>query len=149
MTITEELALVGQKTRFELVEIFNTKQSWDKSVVKHAINTVKSNNKSTPNKVLVGDIFFNRGFGHPAIIIKVIKDRCICLSLTTEETNCGIIKKLDSRFLNLQNSYVTSSIGESLDNHVIEQYITTVEVKEVNSIKKLLKQRYETIKLWK
>jgi|SRR6188508_1312349 len=138
---------VQGKTRDELISIFDTKQSWSKGIVKHALGSIKNPNKLRPLLLKIGDICYHKGLNHPCLIIKVGPSHSIHILLTTEVTSHSLITKIKSRYQDWQESYVTSSMGISENMSLINNYLISIDTKQVLEIKKLLKLKYKG--LWK
>ncbi len=135
---------VQGKTKEELLQLFDTKQNWSKGIVKHAINTLVDKNKPPkPISLKVGDTCFHRGLKHPCLIIKVNKIDCIHLLLTSEVLTYGLLGKLNTRYTDWQELYVSSTIGYSDNIRLLSDYIISIDQKQLLSIKKLLKLKYK------
>ncbi len=142
-TINSSKDLEG-KTKIELLRLIDTREVWNKNYVKAGINGLVGLNRSKDIlNIKSGDIFNHKGLKHPCLIIKVTKTECIHLLLTSEVTCDGILIKLRTRFTDYQELYVTSTLGFLNNARILDQYILSIDQKQVLEVKKLLKLKYK------
>ena len=78
-----------------------------------------------PKKVKVGDVFHHAGLRHYFVVLKKEKDYNISAMLTTKGDNINVLEETDSRFL--RDSFITSTLIKSEDEHILDNFITTYE----------------------
>lgn len=130
-------------TTNEAVTLLKSKSNWNNSDVITIISSLKKKTAklADSNSLKIGDIHNVASIGHPAVIIAIRENKIYSVTLTTEETFAGIIRKCNSRWL--QNNFFTNTIVTS-DREIVVNNITGIyeNKRDLTEIKKLLKQEY-------
>ena len=126
----------------EVLDTLSEKELWTSGEMRTMVSSMKGSIKSsaTLEEVNIGDVFYQNGLRHPAVVVSKNEDgNYNCLLLTTKEEGLSVIEPCKSRFFH--TSFITTTLTITDEETILNNFMGVYEnKKQLKKVKKIFKE---------